>query len=63
MPLRAKPIKPISHVNVTARMKSAYCERGGILPHWMAPNDCAPRAIRTSITVTKMMQARTAPTW
>src|SRR6266487_2641419 len=33
----------MSQVNVTARMKSAYCERGGILPHWIAPSDCAAR--------------------
>src|SRR6266536_506970 len=62
-PERAKPISPISHVNVTARMNSAYCERGGILPHWIAPRDWAPRPNRMSITVTPAMQARTASTW
>src|SRR5690242_785348 len=62
MPERANPISPMSHVNVTARMNKAYCERGGILPHRIAPSDWAPRAIRMSIRVTKTMQERTART-
>ena len=33
MPLRAKPMSPMSQVKVTASTKSAYCDRSGILPH------------------------------
>ena len=62
MPLRAKPIRPISQVKVTASTNSAYCERAGILPHWMTPSDWAPRAISTSMMVTNRMQLSTAPT-
>src|SRR5205823_1760739 len=62
MPERANPMSPMSHVNVTARTNRAYCERGGILPHWIAPNDCAPRPISTSITVTNRMHPSTAST-
>ena len=63
MPLRAKPISPISQVNVTARMNSAYCERGGIFPHWIVPSDCAPRPMTTSMIVTNTIHESTAPTW
>ena len=63
IPLRAKPMRPMSHVNVTARMKSAYCERAGIWPQRMAPRDVAPLIMNTSRTMTKKMHASTASTW
>ena len=60
---RLAQIEGVSQVNVTARIKSAYCERGGILPHWISPIDFAPRLIMTSITValdSQLHQALTA---
>jgi hypothetical protein len=53
----------MSHVNVTAMMKSAYCDRSGICPQRIAPRDSAPRPRKTSMTVTPMMHASTASTW
>jgi hypothetical protein len=63
MPLRAKPISPISQVNVTARMKRAYCERGGICPQRISPGSRAPFSIGTSIAVTATIAKSTASTW
>src|SRR4029453_275675 len=42
MPERAKPIRPISQVNVTARRMSTYCERGAIVPPRTAPGGRGP---------------------
>ncbi len=62
MPLRAKPIRPISQVNETARMISTYCERTGIWPQRMAPRVSAPRSISTSSTTTSIIAASTEST-
>ena len=62
MPLRAKPINPMSQVKVIARTKIAYCDRSGISPQRISPLDPAPRTMNRSITVTPMMHASTATT-
>ena len=51
IPLRANPMRPMSHVNVTTSTNNAYCERSGISPQRISPRDCASRAINTSITL------------
>ncbi len=56
-------MSPMSQVNVTARMNSAYCERSGIWPQRIAPRDSAPRTSARSTAVTPTMHASTATTW
>ena len=63
MPERAKPIRPISHVKVTARRMSTYCERGAIVPQRIVPVERAPLNIGMSIAITTTMHRSTAPTW
>ena len=58
--MRAKPIRPISQVKVTARRISTYCERGAIVPQRIVPVERAPLNIGMSIAITITMQSRTA---
>ena len=63
MPERAKPIRPMSQVKVTARRISTYCERGAIVPHRISPVERAPLNIGTSMAITSTMAPITASTW
>jgi hypothetical protein len=63
MPERAKPIRPISQVNVTARRMSTYCERGAIVPQRIVPVERAPLNIGMSIAITTTIAPSTAMTW